>query len=239
MLVELVVALAVGMMVVLAALGTLAFVQASATLHGQALQLQQRLDIAIHHIGQQLRQAGSVELADNGDGTVRLRTTLEEHAASGYAVNGENGRAGRPDTLSASHQDDGTGRDCLGNRPDGQEQDIRLDSRFTVAGGSLRCLGTHAATGSQVIVDGVEDFQVLYGMRSNDAKDAMFQFVDADAAAGRWGEVAAVQVCLQVRSESRHPQSTSVRNCQGGEQPSDGLLRRVAHATFSLRTAPW
>lgn len=236
MLLELVVALALGMMVVLAALGTLAFVQASATLHGQALQLQQRLDIAIHHIGLQLRQAGSIELADNGNGTVRLRPTFDGHAASGHAVQGENGRADRPDTLSASYQDDGTGRDCLGNRSAGQDPDIRLDSRFTVADGSLRCLGAHAGTGSQVIVDGVEDFQVLYGIRSGDLQDGQFQFVDADIVAGRWSEVAAVQICLQVRSESHHPLSASVRNCQGREQPSDGRLRRVAHATFSLHS---
>jgi type IV pilus assembly protein PilW len=239
MLLELIVALALGMMVVLAALGTLAFVQASATVHGEALQLHQRVDIAVHHIGLQLRQAGSVELAENADGTVRFSTAFDGHAASGHAVYGENGRTGRPDILSVSHQDDGTSRDCLGNRPDSLAQGIRLDSRFSVTSGSLRCLGAHAATGSQVIVDGVEDFQVLYGMRSADAQGPQFRFVDADEVAGRWDDVAAVQVCLQVRSESRHPQAAGVRNCQGVEQAPDGWLRRVAHATFSLRNTPW
>lgn len=234
-LLELLVALTLGMMVVLAALGTLAFVQASATVHGDALRLQQRAELAIHTIGLQLRQAGAIELVEAGGGMVRFSTAFDGHAGSGHAVRGENGRAGRPDILSASHQDDGDARDCLGNRPDAGAQGVRLDSRFSVAEGSLRCLGAHAATGSQAIVDGVEDFQVLYGMRSMDAEGARFRFVDADGVAERWSEVAAVQICLQLSSEGRHPEAASVRNCQGSEQAVDGRLHLVIHATFSLR----
>lgn len=235
MLLELVVALAVGMGVVLTAMGTLAFVQASASVHGDALRLQQRADIALRTIGLQLRQAGTIDLVENTDGTVRFSTAFDGHAAGGHAVHGENGRPGKPDTLSASHQDDGEARDCLGNRPDAAAQGIRMDSRFSVADGSLRCLGAHAATGSQAIVDGVEDFQVLYGIRSTGAGGDRFRFVDADGVAGQWADVAAVQVCLQLRSEGHHPQAAGVRNCQGMDQPADGRLRRVAYATFSLR----
>ncbi|KQP35750.1 PilW family protein [Pseudorhodoferax sp. Leaf274] len=235
MLLELMVALGLGMGVLLAALGTLAFVQASAAVHGDALRLQQRADIALRDIGRQLRQAGAIDLMDNGDGTVRFSSVFDGHAASGYAIQGEDGRQGKPDILSASHQDDGEARDCLGNRPDAAAQGIRMDSRFSVADGSLRCLGAHAASGSQVIVDGVEDFQVLYGIRSAGAGGTQFRFVDADGVAGHWGDVAAVQVCLQLRSESHHPQAAGVRNCQGRDQAADGRLRRVAYATFSLR----
>lgn len=238
MLLELIVALALGMMVVLAALGTLAFVQASATVHGDALRLQQRADVAIHTIGMQLRQAGAIELEEIDAGMVRFSTAFDGHAGSGHAIRGENGQPGRPDTLSASRQDDGEARDCLGNRPDAQVQGVRMDSRFSVAGSSLRCLGAHAATGNQVIVDGVEDFQVLYGIRSPGPEGAQFRFVDADGVAERWNEVAAVQVCLQLRSENLHPQASSVRNCQGADQQADGRLRRVAYATFSVRNTP-
>ncbi|WP_326536511.1 PilW family protein [Pseudorhodoferax sp.] len=235
MLLELIVALALGMMVVLAALGTLAFVQASATVHGDALRLQQRADLAIQVIGTQLRQAGAIELVETEGGMVRFSTAFDGHAGSGHAVRGENGRGARPDTLNASHQDDGEARDCLGNRPDAGAQGVRMDSRFSLAEGSLRCLGAHAATGSQVIVDGVEDFQVLYGMRSAPTEDGPFRFVDADGVGERWHEVGAVQVCLQLRSDGRHPEAAGVRNCQGADQAADGRLRRVAHATFSLR----
>lgn len=237
MLLELLVALGCGMAVLLAALGTLAFVQASATAHGDALRLQQRADLAVQTIGQQLRRAGAIELEDTADGLVRFSTAFDGHAGSGLAVSGSDGHAGRPDTLRASHQDDGEERDCLGNRPDTAAKGRRIDSQFTLADGSLRCLGAHAATGSQAIVDGVEDFQVLYGMRSEDATGAQLRYADADAVAGRWHEVTAVQICLQLRSENRHPLAPGVRNCQGAQQPPDGHLRRVTHATFSLRRA--
>ena len=235
MLLELIVALAVGLGVVLTAMGTLAFVQASATVHGDALLLQQRADIALHAIGQQLRQAGAVELVENTDGSVRFSTAFDGHAASGFAVQGENGSPGKPDTLSTSRQDDGEAHDCLGNRPDATARGIRMDSRFSVAGGSLRCLGAQTASGSQIIVDGVEDFQVLYGVRSTGSGGDQFRFVDADGLAGRWADVAAVQICLQLRGEHLHPQAASVRNCQGVDQAADGRLHRVAYATFSLR----
>lgn len=235
MLLELVVALAVGMGVVLTAMGTLAFVQASAAVHGDALRLQQRADIALRTIGMQLRQAGAVDLVENTDGSVRFSTAFDGYATGGYAVQGENGRPGAPDVLSASYQDNGEARDCLGNRPDAAAQGIRMDSRFSVANGSLRCLGAQPASGSQVIVDGVEDFQVLYGIRSADSDGDQFRFVDADGVAGQWADVAVVQVCLQLRSEGRHPQATGVRNCQGVDQAADGRLHRVAYATFSLR----
>ncbi|HVR53438.1 MAG TPA: PilW family protein [Pseudorhodoferax sp.] len=237
MLLELIVALGCGMAVLLAALGTLAFVQASATVHGDALRLQQRADLAIHTMGQQLRRAGAIVLEETADGQVRFSTAFDGYAGGGHAVGGANGRPGRPDTLSASHQDDGEGRDCLGNRPDAAAQGRRIDSQFTLVDGNLRCLGAHAATGSQAIVDGVEDFQVLYGMRSASAAGPQFRYADADEVAGRWGDVAAVQVCLQLRSENLHPQAPSVRNCQGAQQPADGRLRRVTHATFNLRKA--
>ncbi|KQP03089.1 PilW family protein [Pseudorhodoferax sp. Leaf265] len=235
MLLELVVALAVGMGVVLTAMGTLAFVQASAAVHGDALRLQQRADTALRTIGMQLRQAGAVDLVENTDGSVRFSTAFDGYATGGYAVQGENGRPGAPDALSASYQDNGEAHDCLGNRPDAAAQGIRIDSRFSVVNGSLRCLGAQAASGSQVIVDGVEDFQVLYGIRSAGSGGDQFRFVDADGVAGRWADVAVVQVCLQLRSEGPHPQATSVRDCQGVDQAADGRLHRVAYATFSLR----
>lgn len=239
MLLELLVALVLGMMVVLAAFGTLAFVQASTTLHGDALRLQSRADVAMHTIGLQLRRAGAIELVEDATGQVRFSTLFDGHGGSGHIVRGENGRQGRPDTLSASHQDDGVARDCLGNRPDAAAQGVRIDSRFSVADGSLRCLGAHAGTGSQAIVDGVEDFQVAFGLRAAAALGATFRFKDADGVQGRWDEVGAVRVCLQLRSEARHPQAPGVRNCHGTQQAADGHLRRVSTATFTLRNARW
>lgn len=237
-LVELVTALAVGMMVTVAAMGTLAFVQTTAGAQVDAVRLQQGIETALAAIGAEVQQAGAIDLVDTGDGAVRFSTAFDGYAGSGHTVQGTQGAPGRPDVLAVSRQDDGHTRDCLGNRPDASATGRRIDSRFMLSGDTLRCLGSHAATGSQVIASGIEDFQVLYGLRSAAAGSPSFQFVDADAAAGRWHEVAAVRVCLQVRGDGRHPQAGAVRDCHGRDLPADGRLRRVAHASFWLRNAP-
>ncbi len=226
------------MMVTVAAMGTLAFVQTTARVQAAALQLQQSTDAALAAIGAEVQQAGTIELVDMGDGAVRLSTAFDGYAGSGQTIQGTQGAAGLPDTLAVSRQDDGQARDCLGNRPDASGLGKRMDSRFTLAGDTLRCLGSHAAAGSQAIASGIEDFQVLFGLRSNASGAPTYQFVDADAAAGRWHDVAAVRVCLQVRADGRHPQAGAVRNCHGQRLPADGYLRRVTHASFWLRNAP-
>lgn len=237
LLLELSVAMAIGLGVVLTALGTLAFIQTGATLHGDALQLQRRADLAMHTLGLQLRPAGSIQLVDNADGRARFSTAFDGYASSGQIVGGSNGRAGQPDTLTSSREDDGETRDCLGNRPDATALGLRIDSRFSVRDGQLRCLGAHAASGAQVIADGVEDFQVSYGLRRPGGSGLAFQFVDADAVGTRWPEVGAVRVCLQLHSEAQHPNAPSVRNCQNVQQPADGRLRQTVTATISLRNA--
>lgn len=236
-LVELLTALVVGLLVVLTALGTLAFVQAGAGVQHDAFRLQQRIELALQSIGAQLRSAGAIELVEGPAGTVRFSTAFDGYGGGGMAVHGEEGARGRPDVLAASREDDGQARDCLGNRPDAAASGTRVDSRFSLTGESLRCQGAHAGTGSQVLTDGIEDFQVRYGLRSIATPEAPFGFVDARAAAHRWHEVGAVRVCLRVRGDGVHPQAVAVRGCDGAEVPPDGRLRRVVHATFSLRNA--
>lgn len=238
MLLELLTGLAIGMMVTLAAIGTLAFVQASATVQNDAFLVQQRVDVALQTIGAQVRQAGAIELQASVNGTVRFSSAFNGHAGGGFPVLGEEGSAGAPDILRTSYQDDGDARDCLGNQPDAAQSGVRVDSRFALAKDALRCLGAHAASGNQVIVDGVEDFQVLYGVRAITATGPQFHFVDANAVAGRWGDVGAVRVCLQVRGDAHHPQAGSTPDCHGTAVASDGRLRRVTHATFNLPNAP-
>lgn len=237
MLLEMLTGLLIGLMVTLAALGTLAFLQSSSAMQGEAFRLQQRVDIAMQAIGQQLRQAGAIELQTARNGAaVRFSSAFD-----GEAVRGEDGARGASDTLMISYQDRGDARDCLGNRPDAAQTGIRVDSRFSVATSMLRCLGAHRATGNQTIVDRVEDFQVAYGLRTATASGPQFQFVDAAAVGTDWSEVRAVRVCLQIASERnlQMPAADAQRDCQGRALGADGYMRRVAWATFSLRSTPF
>ncbi|HOB32792.1 MAG TPA: PilW family protein, partial [Verrucomicrobiota bacterium] len=93
--------------------------------------------------------------------------------------------------LRVSHEDRADSRDCLGNRPDSQHVGVRVDSRFTVAAGDLRCLGANTQTGAQTVIDGVEDFQVHYGLRGGEGPGARWAYVDASAVGDRWADVRA------------------------------------------------
>lgn len=239
-LMELSMGLATGMLVVLAALAALALLQSSAAMQGDASRLQQKLDVALSTLGWQVRQAGAIELRSLQDGvSVSFSRAFDGYGGSGHAVSGDEGTNGRPDVLRVSYEDRIDARDCLGNRPDSALAGVRIDNRFSVSAGELRCLGAHGGTGAQVIVDGVEDFQVQYGLRSGAGPGARWAYLDAGAIAGRWSDVQAVRICLQVAGQGRHDAALGAASagCSGAPLPADGKLRRVAHATFHLRSS--
>lgn len=241
MLVEVMTGLVIGLMVTLTALSSLAFMQASSLVQGEAFRLQQRADVALQVIGLQLRQAGAIELqaAQNG-AQVSFSNAFNGHSGGGHAVHGEDGASGAPDTLFVSHQDGVDTRDCLGNQPDTAQTGIRVDSQFSIAAGALRCLGAHHGTGNQIIVDRLEDFQVRYGLRTDSALGPQFRYVKAAAVGSAWSEVLVVHVCLQIASERglQARQTPEMLDCQGRAIRPDGYVRRIAQAAFSLRNGP-
>lgn len=237
---ELMTGLVIGMMVTVAALGSLAFVQLSASVKEESFRLQQRAAIALQVIGAQLRQAGAIELSqDTNASAVAFSNAFDGYAGGGYALSGEEGSGKTGDTLRVSRQDNGVARDCLGNRPDASQAGIRVDSRFYLASGELRCLGANTKSGSQAIIDRVEDFQVVYGMRAANAAGLMFRWIDAAEVGQRWPDVQAVRVCLQLLGERGSPTSApqTEPGCRGLNLPDDKQLRRVVRATFTLRNA--
>jgi len=232
--------LVIGMMVTVAALGSLAFVQLSASVKEESFRLQQRAAVALQVIGAQLRQAGAIELSQAPDASaVAFSSAFDGYGGSGYALSGEEGSGKTGDTLRVSRQDNGVARDCLGNRPEASQAGIRIDSRFYLASGELRCLGANTKSGSQAIVDKVEDFQVVYGMRVANAAGPMFRWIDAAEVGQRWPEVQAVRVCLQLLGERRSQTSAAQTEpgCRGLNLPDDKQLRRMVRATFALRNA--
>jgi type IV pilus assembly protein PilW len=241
MLLELMTGLVISLMVTLSALAMLAFLQTSSAMQGEAFRLHQRVDVALQTIGQQVRQAGAIELRPSQNGaTVQFSSAFDGYGGSGRAIHGEDGVDDAPDTLLISYQDSADARDCLGNQPDSAQAGVRVDSRFTLSADTLRCLGAHHSTGSQVIADRVEDFQVSYGLHVDTALGSVYRYVDATAVGPDWSVVRAVRVCLQVSSERRlqTPAAVDLRDCHGATLRSDGRIRRVATATFSLRNPP-
>lgn len=231
-LIEMMTGLVVGLLVTMTGLAMLALLQVNASIQSDAFVLQQRGDLALQAIGAQLRQAGAIELQPAGQAdAVRF-----SNAYSTAAVSGDDGTT---DSLQVSHQYSQGARDCLGNEPDPEETGASVNSRFSVQSGQLRCMGSDAKAGNQVIADRVEDFQVRYGMRIASAVGPQFREEDAKSIGTRWSEVGVVRVCLQLAGDLRRRVATLPEqvDCQGRVLPTDGHLRRVVHASFSLRNA--
>lgn len=168
-LIELLIGLTIGLLVVVAALGSLSFTQITSTTVGDSARLQQKANTAFRVMGLQLRQTGGIELAQNaGTGMVVYDRSNGVTGFNGWnganpdiSITGLDGGTG-PDTLRLSYQDNGTSRDCLGNLATTTPL-IRVDNAFYVNAGRLMCQGADGTV--QALIDGVEDFQVTYGQK--------------------------------------------------------------------------
>lgn len=258
-LVELMVGIAIGLLVVVAALGTLATTQVTSTAVGESTRLQQKADFVFRAVGFQIRQAGAIDVATMpGADVVAYSTNFNGYGgvtSPFLIISGDEGGAS-PDTLRVSYEEQvGVSRDCLGNLPVGTTPANRhVDNQFSVMGTELVCLGNGAAA-AQTIADGVEDFQVTYGVRTVTfwspgiappavlAPDtATYRYFNADTApfgtvVSRNG-VNAVTICLQLRGDTKDTarQATSIQGCRGAIVAGDGYIRRVYRSTFMLRS---
>jgi type IV pilus assembly protein PilW len=85
------------------------------------------------------------------------------------------------------------------------------------------------------IVDGVERFDVMYGVGAATGGDHVARYVTANDVAN-FDLVRTVRVCLQLAGSSRSNPHGRYTDCDGTERASaDGKLRRVYAAVFALR----
>jgi type IV pilus assembly protein PilW len=245
-LLELMVGLVIGLLVVLAATGSLVYTHVSSTTMVDATKLQQKADTAFRMIGFQALQAGAMELTPTVDpNTVVFSTAYTgfDPAATGLpgsivSVNGDNDTGVNRDILRLSYQNNANVRDCLGQSAANTVVSVDNTFTFDAAKSELSCQGS--AAGAQPLIDGVEDFQVTYGVRSVSPTGVMtFQYFTA-ATITDWTNVQTVSVCLQLRGDTQgNPQPATAPAIVGCLPPAtvanDGRLRRVYNRTFSLR----
>ena len=262
-LIELMIGITIGLLVVVAALGSLVFTHITATSVGDSARLQQKASAAFRAMGAQVRQAGGNEVMQNaGLATVGYNPAFDGFNAMGarFMVHGLEGASDAPDTLRISYPDSPLARDCLGNRPAPAQVGIRVDNQFSVnPAGNLVCLSADGS--SQAIVDGVEDFQVTYNVRTVTALSTGLappairapdtanyrQFTAATAPFGLtnpdptlpqlgWS----VTVCLQLRGDitTDSPRGDiGMVGCREQAITGDGRFRRVYRETFGLRSS--
>ncbi len=255
-LMELMVGVTVGLLVVLAAIGSLVYTRVASSTMVDSTRLQQKADAAFRLMSFQILQAGSIVLSPTAEpatvvfstsytGFNPVTTSMPANVASIHGVNG-NG-ATTQDILRISYQDNGTSKDCLGQTTALATQGIRVDNEFTYSptpggGGDIMCKGASNGATAQPILDGVEDFQVTYGARSVTAAGVEnFQHFTADNITD-WTNIQTINICIMVRGDTRgnpRPGFTAISPCPNSTvvDTNDGFIRRVYSRTFSLRNA--
>lgn len=245
----LLVGLTIGLLVAFSAVGLLAStrVLSRQTLDGTELMAQ--ANNAMRLIGSQARPAGAVELqplhpaASVSDQTFVFSPDFDGLDLDGDGVAdeghvwGQDGPQGKPDTLVLSFESRSASisPDCLGA---GTAATLhRVESRFFMKQGRLLCLGSSNPKTPQPVADSLEDFQVRYALRLGAGDSATQQWLDADQMAGRWPQVVAVQVCLQMVGAVGGPylEGRSFQGCNGLDQVHDGRRHLVLRNTFVLR----
>ncbi|MES2887465.1 MAG: PilW family protein [Pseudomonadota bacterium] len=233
-LIELLVGLAIGAIVSVAAVSNFGSTRSASATVGDSTRLQQDAAMAFRTIGHHIRQAGAVRLIDNGAGLVTFTDKFEGYGSSlaPQALHGTDGGDDDPDILEIGHDSEVSlnAVDCLGQNV---LANVDIENRFELVDQNLRCLGSGNATPGPLIA-GVEDFQVRYGRRIN----GNLQYQDANAAwtATDWNSVEAIMVCLRMVGQVGGHTGQNIAGCRNGEViADDGRIRRVFVRVFSLR----
>lgn len=252
-LVEFLVALIIGMLVVLAAVASMLGTRTTAMTGDDVNALNQSSALAFRLLGQQIRQAGyiPIDVAEplyyfnfNADKNTNLASepvffAIKGEEATRGSVNDKLkvGYAPSPDHF----------KDCLGQGPSSTAANVYdpanpaasgnlrlITSEFSVADGVLKCKGSGSNT-PQPIVDGVERFDVMYGIGAEAGSERVVRYVTA-ASVANFNLVRTVRVCLQLAGSSRNNPGGGYTDCDGASKAtSDGKLRRVYTAVFALR----
>ncbi|MDM0103936.1 prepilin-type N-terminal cleavage/methylation domain-containing protein [Variovorax sp. J22R24] len=239
-LVELLVAMTVGLMVVVAAVGALALSRAASSDVSDLSQLQQQGSYALHVIGTQIRHAGSVDpVRDDATGLYAFVKSPVGVGSANAMVFGADGKGTQPDSVSVAFAPASIGTsdlgpsaqyDCAGTRVD--EAD-RVVATFEVAAqGQLRCAGESQ---KQPVIANVADLQIDYRVET----EGGIQTMDADEVEGRklWGAVTAIEVCLDLQGDEIGADLDDLyKACGNADKPRDGRVHLVFRNVFSLRT---
>lgn len=245
-LVELMVGITIGLLVSIAAVGTLVYNRVANTTVSDTVRLQQDAATVMRVIGRQLKQAGAVPVVQQaGSGGKFTYYTQYTGATTGALVPvSVSGTNGTPDTLTVSYSvspNNGAASvsNCFGQTPDATATNITSTFQVDAANNEFECatpLTGTAAAQSQPFLDNVEDLQFWYAVRVAGVTPGQLQYREANDVAN-WAAVEAVQVCVRMAG-------TTTNNATGGQVTvgctneniaDDGRIRRVFRQVFSLR----
>lgn len=237
-LVELLIAMALGLLVLLAIVSLYVGSRQTFRIQEDSARLQETGRYAIETLGRSIRQAGFWNMPINPVSTAT--------GFGGVAINGTNGAT---DTVTVQYDVLVGDRDCEGTVIDAALFTAIggvVTETYSLNGNNLVCEGVDADAAASPLVSDVEDLQVLYGLNTdNDPRQSVDQY---QATPANWAQVVSARVCIQARSANNvnnGPQR--FLNCGGAlgtaagaaaftnAAAGDNTLRRAFVATFNLR----
>lgn len=237
-LVELLIAMALGLLVLLAVVSLYVGSRQTFRIQEDSARLQETGRYAIETLGRSIRQAGFWNMPINPVSTAT--------GFGGVAINGTNGAT---DTVTVQYDVLVGDRDCEGTVIDAALFTAIggvVTETYSLNGNNLVCEGVDADAAASPLVSDVEDLQILYGLNTdNDPRQSVDQY---QATPANWAQVVSARVCIQARSAnnvSNGPQR--FLNCGGAlgtaagaaaftnAAAGDNTLRRAFVATFNLR----
>jgi len=234
MLLEVLVGLAVGAVVITSAFAALVLLRDAQRAIEDQSQLQQQAGFLMRAIGRQVHPAGSLDMEPVGDtGGFRYAAQPGPAGADGGAV--VHGTSGdRHDSLTLTEPAlpaPGTARvDCLGQAP---QPDRRTSATFHAdSSGKLSCRSSSGQ--NQPLAYGVAAFRTRYRLRDG----AQVREMDADAVeqAGRWHQVGAIEVCIDLHGAPHSGGASAPYVDCTGHAVSDSARRHlVVRRLFTLR----
>jgi type IV pilus assembly protein PilW len=248
-LVEFMVGITIGLLVTMAAVGSLIMTRSAARTLNDSTGLEQQATLVMMQIGQQVSQAGAVTARNSTVNNILPYITFNVDALGG-GVNAGNPRVSifgsidtvadaanhMPDRFSISYpapnDDGGRARNCIGNTPTGAAGSQIIISQFSLNGTSLRC-GDSVST--QPIAGNVADMRVLY-LQADGGGRVTYTNTDDTTAPPNWAQVVGVQICLELQGDPTEAPGQSFKDCHDQNRTlADGRVHRIVRQTFYLR----
>jgi type IV pilus assembly protein PilW len=247
-LVELLVGLAIGLMVIAAAIGTLVISRATSRGVNDQVELQQQANTALRIMALQVRQTNGREVIVLGPGTTNFSNEpIFPIAGATASIVAFPRSAFGDDDVGLSYADIGPlnppwvtarSQDCLGdsNTPATTPAGTPVASRFFVVNNQLMCRGTANALAQPLVAD-VQRFRVLYLVQTALVAPFQYQyFTQATLPVG--SSIVGLEVCLELASPVRPtgdvPAGT-YNDCDGNPLNFDNRARVVVRQAIRLR----
>lgn len=258
-LVELMIALTLGLIVLLAISSIYIGSQQTYRVQDDNARIQEAGRYTLEVIGRNIRQAGAnAEMNFNNTATATQCNVPGVCDAISGVIGATASGVPAPDTLSvqfyagSEELDTVSGlwmtRDCTGGKVYPASGVAVVTNTFGITGMNLQCTGS--VGGAQPLVENVEDLQVVYGIDTDASGSPNYRsadlYVEAPTAA-QWPNVVTVRVCALIRSANNGLTTSPQRylNCAGALGTATGAaafstagdlrLHRSFTATYNLR----